>query len=48
MKENILNKDENIVAKGEIAYFEKFLFLPKCFQRLSAAAARKGFYEGNG
>ena len=32
---------ENIAAKGEIARFEQFLFLSRCFQRSSAADASK-------
>ena len=30
-------KNENISTKGEIAPFEQFLLLTKCFQQLSAA-----------
>ena len=30
---------ENIIAKGEIAHYEQFLLLPKCFQKSSAAEA---------
>ena len=37
MKEQLLNKVENIVAKGKIAYYEQYLLLPQCFQKLSAA-----------
>ena len=37
-------KDENIVTKGEIARFEKFLLLPECFQRSSAAEASENVY----
>ena len=29
--------DNKVVAKEEIAYFEKFLFLSQCFQKSSAA-----------
>ena len=39
MKDQLLNKDENIVAKWEIARFEQFLFLPQSFQKLSAVEA---------
>ena len=41
MKGLLLNGVENIVAKGEIACFEKFLSLSQCFQKLSAAEASK-------
>ena len=37
----LLNKVKNIVAKGEIARFEQFLILSKCFQKSSAASASK-------
>ena len=37
-------KVENIVAKGEIARFEQFLLLSKCFQKSSAADASKCVY----
>ena len=47
----LLDKLENIVAKGEIAHDEQFHFWPQCFQKLSAAIASKyvcrwgkGFY----
>ena len=36
-----LNKVKNIVAKGEITYYEQFLLLPQCFQESSAADASK-------
>ena len=39
MKEQSLNKIENIVAKEEIAQNEQFLRLPQCFQKSSAAEA---------
>ena len=39
MKEELSNEVENIVAKGEIARYEQFLFLPKCFQELSSVDA---------
>ena len=35
----LLNRIENIVAKGEIAHHEQFLLLPQHFQNLSAANA---------
>ena len=34
MREQLLNKDENVVAKEEIAHNEHFLLLPQCFQKL--------------
>ena len=39
MKENLLNTDENIVAKGEISHHEQFLLLAQWFQKSSAAEA---------
>ena len=39
MKEQLLNKVENIVAKGEIVQHEQFLLWSQCFQKLSAAEA---------
>ena len=32
MRVQLLNRVENIVAKGEIARFEQFLLLSQCFQ----------------
>ena len=32
---------ENIVGKGEIAHYERFLFFPQCFQKLSVVYASK-------
>ena len=47
--DNLLQKVENIVAKGEIARFEQFLLLSLCFQK---AVCCRGFkmrlYEGKG
>ena len=37
----LLNNDENIVAKGQIAHYEQFRHLSQCFQMLSAAEASK-------
>ena len=37
----LLIRDENIVAKGEIAYYEQFVLLPQCFQKLFAAEESK-------
>ena len=44
MKFSLLYKDENVVAKGEIARFEQFLLLSQCFQKLSAAVASESVY----
>ena len=35
MKEQLLNKVENIVTYGEIAHHEQFLLLQQCFQNSS-------------
>ena len=35
---------ENIEAKGEIARFEQFLLLSKCFQQSSGAEASESLY----
>ena len=35
---------EHIIAKGEIARFEQFLLLSKCFQYASAAEATESVY----
>ena len=32
---------ENIVGKGEIARYEKFLLFPQCFQKLSSVDVLK-------
>ena len=32
---------ENIVGKGEIARYERFLLFPQCFQKLSVVDASK-------
>ena len=32
---------ENIVAKGEIAYYEQFLLFPQCFQKESVVHVLK-------
>ena len=37
MRVYLLKRVENIVAKGEIARFEQFLLLSRCFQKSSAA-----------
>ena len=44
MKEYLLKRVENIVAKGEIARFEQFLLLSQCFLKLSAAEASESVY----
>ena len=37
---------ENFVAKGAIARYERWLLLPQCFQKLSAAdAVEMQYYE---
>ena len=41
----MLNKVENIVAKGETAHYEQFLLWPQCFQKSSAAIASKCVYR---
>ena len=38
-KVQLLKRDENIGAKGEIAHYEQFLLLPQYFQKSSAAMA---------
>ena len=43
MKVGLMNRDENIVAKGEIARYEQFLLSPQCFQRSSAAEPSESF-----
>ena len=40
----ITEKNENIVTKGEIAHYERFLLLPQCFQELSAAVVLESIY----
>ena len=35
-EKTILNKDENIVTKGDIDHHEQFLLLSQCFQKVSA------------
>ena len=44
MKEQFLNKIENIVAKGEIAHHEQCLLLPQCFQMSPAAEASESIH----
>ena len=41
----MLNKVENIVAKGEIAHHEQFLLWQQCFQKFSAAISSKCVYR---
>ena len=35
MKVYLLNIVGNIVAKGDIAHYDKFILLPQCFQKLN-------------
>ena len=44
MKEQSLNRVENMVSKGEIACFEPFLLLCHDFKKLSAAKASESAY----
>ena len=39
MNAYLVNKFENILAIGEIAYLEHFLLLSQCFRKSSAADA---------
>ena len=39
MKEKLTKIIDNIVGKGEIAYYEQFQLLTQCFQKLSVAKA---------
>ena len=45
MKEKLLNKVWNIIAKGEMAEYEQFLFLPQCLQESYAAELPKSIYR---
>ena len=45
MKESILFKVENIVAKGEIACLAQFLLFQQCFQTSTNADASKCDYK---
>ena len=46
---NLWQKVENIVAKGEIARFVQFLLLSLCFQKgVCCRGVRKRLYEGKG
>ena len=38
-----MKRIENIVAKGEIAHDEKYIFLPQCFQKLADAGSSESF-----
>ena len=42
--DNLWQKVENIVAKGEIARFEQFFFCHYVFKKLSAAEASDNVY----
>ena len=44
MKTFLLNRVENIVAKGEISHYEQFDLLSQCFQKSSAAEESKRIY----
>ena len=44
----MLNKVENIVAKGEIAHHEQFHLWWQCFQKSSAASASNASAGGKG
>ena len=47
--DNLWLKEENIVAKGEIARFDKFLLFSLCFQNnVCFRGVRKLLYEGMG
>ena len=47
--DNLWLRVENIVAKGEIARFEKFLLLSLCFQKaVCCRGIRKHLFEGKG
>ena len=48
MKTLLLNRVENIVAKGEIAHYEQFLLLLQCLQKSSAEEDQKGSVCGIG
>ena len=49
MKQLLLNKVENIVAKGEIAHLEQFLRLLPYFQKaVCCRGIIKCLYEGKG
>ena len=41
MGENLPDRVENIVGKGEIARYDQFLLFPQCFQKLSVVEASK-------
>ena len=45
----IFNRVENIVAKGETAHFEQFLFLPQYFSKVDCCrGVKKRLYDGIG
>ena len=44
MKVYLLDRVDNIVAKGETVHHEEFPTLPKCFQKLSAAGVKKSLH----
>ena len=39
--DTIIDRVENVVGKGEIARYERFLLFPQCFQKLSVVDASK-------
>ena len=51
MKEQLLNKVENILTEGEIAHNEQFILLPQCFQKSSSCCSEVSesiYRRGNG
>ena len=46
MKEKLLNRDGNIVAKAEITHYEPFPHLAQGFKKSSAADGSKSFVTG--
>ena len=45
MNKQLLNEVEHDMEKGEIAHYEQFLLVPRCFQKSSAAEALERVYE---
>ena len=39
-----MNKDTNILTKGEITFYEQFLLLPQCLHNVYAAEASESVY----
>ena len=49
MKEQLLNKVEIIVVKGDIAHYEQFLLLPQCILKvICCIGVGKRLFEENG